>query len=66
VIVRLKEQWTAEYEEWNRRDLREKQYVYIWADGIYVNVRLADTENQRQCLLVVMGATTDGHKELLV
>jgi putative transposase len=65
VIVRLKEQWTAEYEAWSRRDLTSKRYVYIWADGIYVNVRLEDTENKRQCLLVVMGATADGIKELL-
>ena len=65
VIVRLKDQWTAEYEEWNRRDLTGKQYVYIWADGIHVNVRLEDTENKRQCMLVVMGATADGHKELI-
>ena len=65
VIVRLKEQWTAEYEEWRRRDLTDKQYVYIWADGIHVNVRLEDTENKRQCLLVVMGAMADGYKELL-
>lgn len=65
VIVRLKEQWTAEYEEWNRRDLTGKQYVYLWADGIYVNVRLEDTEKKRQCLLVVMGVTVDGHKELV-
>ena len=65
VIVRLKEQWTSEYEQWNRRDLTGKQYVYLWADGIYVNVRLEDTENQQQCLLVVMGATEDGHKELI-
>jgi transposase-like protein len=65
VIVRLKEQWTAEYEEWSRRDLTGKQYVYIWADGIYVNVRLEDTENKRQCLLIVMGATAEGQKELL-
>jgi transposase-like protein len=65
VIVRLKEQWTAEYEQWQRRDLTGKHYVYIWADGIYVNVRLEDRENQRQCLLVVMGATVEGHKELI-
>jgi transposase-like protein len=65
VIVRLKEQWTAEYEEWQRRDLTGKQYVYLWVDGIYVNVRLEDTENQRQCLLVVIGATAEGHKELV-
>jgi len=65
IIVRLKEQWTAEYEEWSRRDLTGKQYVYFWADGIHVNVRLEDTENKRQCLLVVMGATPEGHKELI-
>src|SRR4029077_1336589 len=64
VIVRLKEQWTAEYEQWSRRDLTGKQYVYLWVDGIHVNVRLEDTENKRQCLLVVLGATTEGHKEL--
>jgi putative transposase len=65
VIVRLKEQWTSEYEQWSRRDLTGQPYVYLWADGIYVNVRLEDTENKKQCLLVVMGATADGHKELL-
>jgi putative transposase len=65
VIVRLKEQWTAEYQEWSRRDLTGKHYVYLWADGIYVNVRLEDTETKRQCLLVVMGATAEGQKELL-
>jgi transposase-like protein len=64
-IVRLKESWTAEYDAWNRRDLSEKKYVYIWADGIHVNVRLEDQENQRQCILVVMGATADGQKELI-
>jgi len=65
VIVRLKEQWTAEYNEWNRRDLSNKRYVYIWADGISVSVRLEDTENKRQCLLVLVGATAEGYKELL-
>jgi len=65
VVVRLKEQWTAEYEEWSRRDLNGKHYVYIWVDGIHVNVRLEDPENQRQCMLVVMGASADGHKELI-
>ena len=65
VVVRLKEQWLAEYQEWSRRDLTGKQYVYLWVDGIHVNVRLEDTENKPQCLLVVIGATADGHKELL-
>ena len=65
VVVRLKEKWGQEYEDWNRRDLKDKHYVYVWADGIHVNVRLEDEENQRQCILVLMGATTDGHKELI-
>ncbi len=65
VIVRLKEQWSAEYEAWMKRDLSQQQYVYIWADGIHVNVRLEDDANKRQCILVVMGATPEGHKELI-
>jgi len=65
VIVRLKEQWSQEYEVWSRRDLSEKEYVYFWVDGIHVNVRLEDEANRQQCLLVVMGATVDGHKELV-
>ena len=65
-VVRLKEVWTKEYETWSNRDLSEKRYAYIWADGIHVNVRLEDQENQRQCLLVVMGATEEGEKELIV
>jgi len=65
VIVRLKEQWSQQYEAWSRRDLSEKEYVYFWVDGIHVNVRLEDEANWQQCLLVVMGATVDGHKELV-
>ena len=65
VIVKLKETWSQEYEEWTKRDLTGKEYVYIWADGIYVNVRLEDDANKKQCMLVVMGATRDGQKELL-
>ena len=64
-IVRLKEVWTQDFEKWNQRDLSKKKYVYIWADGIHVNVRLEDQENQRQCILVVMGATENGEKELI-
>ena len=64
-VVRLKESWSAEYDAWCQRDLSGKQYVYVWADGIHVNVRLEDQENQRQCILVLMGATADGHKELI-
>lgn len=65
VVVRLKEQWTQEYETWSRRDLSETRYVYIWVDGIHAKIRLEDEENQKQCMLVVMGATADGQKELL-
>jgi len=65
VIVRLKDQWAKEYDEWMRRDLSQTQYVYLWADGIYANVRLEDDANKKQCLLVLMGATTDGRKELI-
>jgi transposase-like protein len=65
VIVRLKEQWAAEYDTWCRRDLSEKQYVYVWADGIHVKVRLEDDANKKQCILVLMGATADGTKELI-
>jgi transposase-like protein len=65
VIVRLKEKWGQEYDQWSRRDLSERAYVYIWADGIHVNVRLENEADQRQCLLVLMGATPDGQKELV-
>jgi transposase-like protein len=65
VIVRLKEKWSQEYEVWSRRDLSQKQYLYVWADGIYVNVRLEDDANHRQCLLVLMGATSEGKKALI-
>jgi putative transposase len=61
-IVRLKEGWEGEYEQWITRDLSGKRYVYWWADGIYFNVRLDD---QRRCILVLMGALADGTKELL-
>ncbi|QEG36294.1 IS256 family transposase [Bythopirellula goksoeyrii] len=65
VVVRLKEQWAEEYDQWNQRDLSEKEYVYVWADGIHVKVRLEDDANKKQCILVLMGATADGTKELI-
>jgi len=61
-IVRLKEGWKQDYEAWNKRDLSDKHYVYIWVDGIHFNVRLDD---ERSCVLVIIGATQDGTKELL-
>ena len=64
-IVRLKEKWFGEYESFSRRDLSDKEYVYIWADGIHVNVRLESEGNQRQCMLVLIGATRDGRKEFV-
>jgi transposase-like protein len=64
-IVRLKKQWEQEYKEWAKRDLSQKHYVYFFADGIYFNVRLEDTENKRQCFLIIIGVLTDGTKELV-
>lgn len=61
-IVRLKEHWEDEYEEWTNRDLSSKRYVYLWADGLHLNVRL---DNDRPCLLVVVGTLEDGTKELV-
>jgi transposase-like protein len=61
-IVRLKEGWQQEYDEWAKRDLSGKRYVYMWADAIYFNVRLS---KERPCMLVIMGATPEGKKELV-
>lgn len=62
-VVRLKERWLKEYKEWNDRDLSGKKYVYWWVDGIYFNVRLGSKD--RVCVLVIIGATEDGKKELV-
>jgi len=61
-IVRIKRVWEEEYKKWGQRDLSEKRYVYIWVDGIYFNVRL---DNDRPCLLVIIGALEDGSKEVV-
>jgi transposase-like protein len=61
-VTRLKSVWEAEYQAWSKRSLEGKRYVYIWVDGVYFNVRLQD---DRPCILVVMGATADGKKELI-
>jgi putative transposase len=61
-IVRLKAGWEEDYKGWRQRDLSQKRYVYWWADGVYFNVRL---EDNRTCVLVLVGATEDGTKELL-
>jgi transposase-like protein len=61
-VTRLKAVWEEEFQEWNKRSLQGKQYVYVWADGVHFNIRL---EEDRQCILVLMGATADGKKELI-
>lgn len=61
-IARLKEAWTDEHARWLKRDLSARRYVYFWADGIHVQARL---EDEAQCLLVIIGATPEGKKELV-
>jgi transposase-like protein len=59
----LKDSWTTEYQNWLKSDLSAKKYVYIWADGIYFNIRL---EEDRPCVLVLIGALENGNKELIM
>ena len=61
-IARLTEVWADEHARWLKRDLSARRYVYVWADGIHVQARL---EDNAQCLLVVIGATPEGKKELI-
>lgn len=61
-ISRLKQSWSDEYDDWRKRDLSKVTYVYIWADGIYFNVR---SDDARQCILVIIGVTTQGKKEFI-
>jgi transposase-like protein len=61
-VTRLKAGWEAEYDAWAKRSLSGKHYVYVWADGVHFNIRL---EEGRQCILVLMGATAEGQKELI-
>ena len=61
-IVRLKAGWEADYKAWSQQDLSQKRYVYWWADGVYFNVRL---DEERTCVLVLIGATEEGSKELI-
>jgi putative transposase len=62
VIARLRGEWEADYDRWQRRDLSARRYVYIWADGVYLQARM---EPQAECMLVLIGATPEGKKELL-
>ena len=61
-ISRLKQCWVNEYDDWRLRDLSKESYVYIWADGIYFNIR---SDDARQCILVIIGVTSRGKKEFL-
>ena len=62
VISRLTGEWQNEYDRWQRRDLSAGRYVYVWADGVYLQARM---EPQAECILVVLGATPEGKKELV-
>jgi len=62
VIARLRGEWEADYTRWQRRDLSARHYVYVWADGVYLQARM---EPQAECMLVLIGATPEGKKELL-
>jgi putative transposase len=62
VVARLKGEWEAEYARWQRRDLSARRYVYVWADGVYLQARM---EPQAECMLVLIGATPEGRKELV-
>ncbi|WP_419834845.1 IS256 family transposase [Endozoicomonas atrinae] len=62
VISRLKARWVDDYKQWRQRSLQNKHYVYVWADGIHFNIR---SEESRQCILVLIGVTDHGKKELI-
>lgn len=61
-VVRLKEGWQKDFQSWQERDLSAKEYVYLWADAVYFNVRLSE---ERPCILVIVGSLVDGTKELV-
>jgi transposase-like protein len=62
VIARLTAEWQAEYERWQGRDLSARRYLYVWADGVYLQARM---EDHAECMLVLIGATPEGRKELV-
>ena len=61
-ITRLTSDWEAEHREWSSRDLADREYVYVWADGVHLTIRL---EEDRLCLLVIIGVRQDGTKEVI-
>ncbi len=62
MLARLKAGWQEEFDRWKRRDFSARRYVYIWADGVYLQGRM---EPDKQCILVLIGATPEGKKELI-
>src|SRR5437764_13611446 len=62
VIARLTAEWQADYDAWQKRDLSARRYVYVWADGVYLQARM---EENAECMLVLIGATPEGKKELV-
>ena len=62
VISRLTAEWQGEYARWQKRDLSARRYVYVWADGVYLQARM---EDHGECMLVLIGATPEGRKELI-
>ena len=62
VVTRLTATWADEYARWQALDLSARRYVYVWADGVYLQARM---EEQAECMLVLMGATPEGRKELV-
>ncbi len=61
-VSRLKSSWYEDWKAWKQRDLSQSHYVYLWVDGVYCNVRM---DKDKQCLLVIVGATENGDKELV-
>ena len=61
-LARLKAEWAGEHDRWRQRDLSARRYVYLWADGVYLQGRM---EHEKQCILVLIGATPEGRKELV-
>jgi len=62
VITRLTAEWQSDYDAWQKRDLSARRYVYVWADGVYLQARM---EADAECMLVLIGATPEGKKELV-
>ena len=62
MVSRLTAEWQVEYERWQARDLSARRYVYVWADGVYVQARMKD---HAECMLVLIGATPEGKEELV-